>query len=58
MKLGFIGLGAMGAGIALNLAKAGHEVTVILPGGTPAALVIRQLLRFAGLINYNQARAW
>lgn len=38
-----------------NKAKTGHEVTVILPGGTPAALVIRQLLRFAGLINYNQA---
>jgi len=28
MKLGFIGLGTMGAGMALNLIKAGHEVTV------------------------------
>ena len=28
MKLGFIGLGAMGAGIALNLAKAGHDLVV------------------------------
>jgi 3-hydroxyisobutyrate dehydrogenase-like beta-hydroxyacid dehydrogenase len=28
MKLGFIGLGHMGAGMAANLLKAGHEVTV------------------------------
>ncbi|MDM0116262.1 NAD(P)-dependent oxidoreductase [Variovorax sp. J22R133] len=28
MKIGFIGLGAMGAGIALNLLKAGHELVV------------------------------
>jgi 3-hydroxyisobutyrate dehydrogenase len=28
MKLGFIGLGAMGAGIAHNLAKAGYDLTV------------------------------
>lgn len=28
MKTGFIGLGAMGAGVARNLLKSGHEVTV------------------------------
>ena len=28
MSIGFIGLGGMGSGIALNLVKAGHEVTV------------------------------
>jgi 3-hydroxyisobutyrate dehydrogenase-like beta-hydroxyacid dehydrogenase len=28
MKVGFIGLGAMGSGMAMNLLKAGHEVTV------------------------------
>lgn len=28
MKLGFIGIGQMGAGMAANLVKAGHEVTV------------------------------
>lgn len=28
MKLGFVGLGRMGAGMASNLVKAGHEVTV------------------------------
>ncbi|MEX2518683.1 MAG: NAD(P)-binding domain-containing protein, partial [Paracoccaceae bacterium] len=27
MKIGFIGLGNMGAPMAANLAKAGHEVT-------------------------------
>src|SRR5271156_284285 len=27
-KLGFVGLGIMGAPMALNLSKAGHEVTV------------------------------
>src|SRR5882724_5096721 len=28
MKIGFIGLGQMGAGMAANLVKAGHDVTV------------------------------
>ena len=28
MKVGFIGLGHMGSGIAANLLRAGHEVTV------------------------------
>lgn len=28
MKIGFIGLGTMGVGMALNILKAGHEVTV------------------------------
>jgi 3-hydroxyisobutyrate dehydrogenase-like beta-hydroxyacid dehydrogenase len=28
MKVGFIGLGHMGAGMAANLLKAGHAVTV------------------------------
>jgi 3-hydroxyisobutyrate dehydrogenase-like beta-hydroxyacid dehydrogenase len=28
MKIGFIGLGRMGAGMAANLAKAGHDITV------------------------------
>jgi 3-hydroxyisobutyrate dehydrogenase-like beta-hydroxyacid dehydrogenase len=28
MKIGFIGLGSMGTGLATNLAKAGHDVTV------------------------------
>ena len=28
MKIGFIGLGRMGAGMAMNLLKAGHDVTV------------------------------
>jgi 6-phosphogluconate dehydrogenase len=28
MKVGFIGLGQMGAGMAANLIKAGHELTI------------------------------
>jgi 3-hydroxyisobutyrate dehydrogenase-like beta-hydroxyacid dehydrogenase len=28
MKIGFLGLGKMGSGIAANLVRAGHEVTV------------------------------
>jgi 6-phosphogluconate dehydrogenase len=28
MKVGFIGLGHMGSGMAVNLLKAGHQVTV------------------------------
>ena len=28
MRIGFIGLGNMGAGMAANLVKAGHQVTV------------------------------
>src|SRR5512138_1139067 len=28
MKIGFIGLGSMGSGMATNLVKAGHDVTV------------------------------
>jgi 3-hydroxyisobutyrate dehydrogenase-like beta-hydroxyacid dehydrogenase len=31
MKIGFIGLGHMGASMAANLVKAGHEVTVFNP---------------------------
>ena len=38
MSIGFIGLGAMGSGIAANLVKAGHEVTIWnrSPGKTEA----------------------
>lgn len=36
MKVGFIGLGHMGAGMAANLVKAGHEVTVY--NRTPAKM--------------------
>lgn len=36
MKIGFIGLGNMGAPMATNLAKAGHEVTGFDVAGTTA----------------------
>lgn len=36
MKIGFIGLGHMGSGIAANLLKAGHELTVWNRSSAPA----------------------
>ena len=29
MRVGFIGLGHMGSGMAANLVKAGHDVTIL-----------------------------
>ncbi len=42
MKIGFLGLGQMGAGMAANLVKAGHEVTVYnrSPGKADAVLAL------------------
>jgi 3-hydroxyisobutyrate dehydrogenase-like beta-hydroxyacid dehydrogenase len=34
MKLGFIGLGHMGAAMAANLIKAGHDVSVFMSSAT------------------------
>lgn len=55
MKIGFIGLGAMGAGVARNLLKSGHEVTVwnrspgpvdaIVKDGAKAAVGIEDTLK-------------
>ena len=55
MKVGFIGLGHMGAGMAANLLKAGHEVTVynrtrgkveaLVKGGARAAATIADACR-------------
>src|SRR5579863_1629883 len=40
MKVGFIGLGQMGAAMATNLLKAGHEVTVYNRNATKAAPLV------------------
>ena len=40
MKIGFIGLGNMGAPMAINLAKAGHEVSGFDPVARPAELTL------------------
>ncbi|ADH87752.1 3-hydroxyisobutyrate dehydrogenase [Ancylobacter novellus DSM 506] len=40
MKVGFIGLGSMGAGMARNLLKAGHEVTVFNRSPAKAAPLV------------------
>src|ERR1700686_1638475 len=42
MKTGFIGLGHMGSGIAANLLKAGHEVTVWNRSPEPAQELARK----------------
>ena len=46
MKIGFIGLGMMGAGMASNLQKAGHE------------LVVHDLTRQAASKHLNAGAAW
>src|SRR4051794_30101977 len=42
MKVGFIGLGQMGAGMATNLLKAGHEVTVYNRTRAKAEALVRR----------------
>jgi 3-hydroxyisobutyrate dehydrogenase-like beta-hydroxyacid dehydrogenase len=71
MKVGFIGLGHMGAGMAANLLKAGHEVTVynrtraraeaLVEGGAKEAATIADACRgdavFTMLANDNVVEA-
>lgn len=47
MKIGFIGLGAMGQGIARNLLKAGHELTVWNRSPGPAQALAAEGARVA-----------
>jgi len=47
MKIGFIGLGAMGSGIAGSLLRAGHEVTVWNRSPEPVAALVAQGARAA-----------
>src|SRR6058998_2928623 len=42
MKVGFIGLGHMGAGMAANLLRAGHEVTVYNRSASRARALVEQ----------------
>jgi 3-hydroxyisobutyrate dehydrogenase-like beta-hydroxyacid dehydrogenase len=42
MKVGFIGLGNMGSGMAANLLKAGHEVTVYNRTPSKAQALVEQ----------------
>jgi 3-hydroxyisobutyrate dehydrogenase-like beta-hydroxyacid dehydrogenase len=55
MKLGFIGLGRMGAAMAANLVKAGHEVSVFnrTPGRSGALIELgaREAANVAGVCN-------
>ncbi len=50
MKVGFIGLGHMGSAMALNLLKAGHEVTVYNRSAAKARPLASQGARVAGSI--------
>src|ERR1700729_3326305 len=47
MKIGFIGLGRMGSGMALNLLKAGHDLTVFNRTAGKAQRLIAQGARAA-----------
>lgn len=51
MKIGFIGLGNMGAGMAANLLKAGHEVTVYNRTSSKAEPLVQQGARRAAQIS-------
>jgi 3-hydroxyisobutyrate dehydrogenase-like beta-hydroxyacid dehydrogenase len=42
MKIGFIGLGKMGVGMARNLMRAGHELTVYNRTKEKAASLVRE----------------
>lgn len=42
MRIGFLGLGAMGAGIARNILKAGHELTVWNRSPAPVTAIVAE----------------
>ncbi len=50
MKVGFIGLGQMGSGIAANLIKAGHEVTVYNRTAAKAEPLVKQGAKLAASV--------
>jgi 3-hydroxyisobutyrate dehydrogenase-like beta-hydroxyacid dehydrogenase len=50
MKVGFVGLGNMGAAMAANLLKAGHEVTVHNRTASKADPLVKQGARYAAQI--------
>src|SRR5260370_18718179 len=50
MKVGFIGIGRMGAGMAANLLKAGHEVTVYNRTRAKAEALMREGAKEAATI--------
>lgn len=50
MKIGFIGLGQMGSGIAANLIKAGHEVTVYNRTAAKAEPLVKEGAKLAASV--------
>src|SRR2546428_1531094 len=51
MKVGFIGLGHMGAGMASNLLKAGHDVTVYNRTRTKVEALVAQGAKAAASVS-------
>src|SRR5438552_13074877 len=51
MKVGFIGLGRMGAGLAANLLKAGHDVTVYNRTSTKVEALVAQGAKAAAAVS-------
>ena len=51
MKVGFIGLGQMGAGMAANLLKAGHDVTVYNRTRTKVEALVAQGAKAAASVS-------
>ena len=51
MKVGFIGLGHMGAGMAANLLKAGHDVTVYNRTRTKVEALVAQGAKAAASVS-------
>src|SRR5438132_1802535 len=51
MDVGFIGLGRMGAGLAANLLKAGHDVTVYNRTSTKVEALVAQGAKAAAAVS-------
>src|SRR5437868_876383 len=51
MKVGFIGLGRMGTGLAANLLRAGHDVTVYNRTSTKVEALVAQGAKAAGAVS-------
>jgi 3-hydroxyisobutyrate dehydrogenase-like beta-hydroxyacid dehydrogenase len=50
MKVGLIGLGNMGSGLAANLLKGGHEITVYNRTSSKARALVAQGARYAAQV--------
>ena len=58
MKVGFIGLGHMGTGMAANLLKAGHDVTVYNRTRTKVEALVAQGAKAAASVSDACPASW